>query len=81
MFKNIPGFLIELSTWLSAAKLITISNFLSLNNLSINSLSVISHFTNSKLSKQKLIDNGFEMLPTWQNAVERYSKELENNID
>ena len=36
---------------------------------------------NSKLSKQKLIDNGYEMLPTWQSAVERYSKELENNID
>ncbi len=32
---------------------------------------------NSKLSKKSLIENGFSLLPTWQNALERFSKELE----
>lgn len=31
---------------------------------------------NSRLSKQKLIDNGFNLLPSWQDAVKRYLKEL-----
>ena len=31
---------------------------------------------NSKLSKQKLVDNGFNMLPDWHDAVDRYNKEL-----
>ena len=32
---------------------------------------------NSKLDKSKLEANGFAKLPTWQNAIDRYSKELE----
>lgn len=32
---------------------------------------------NSRLDKAKLIENGFTPLPTWQNAVERYLKEIE----
>lgn len=32
---------------------------------------------NSRLDKKKLIDNGFEPLPTWQDAVSRYLKEIE----
>lgn len=32
---------------------------------------------NSRLDKQKLIDNGFEPLPTWQDALTRYLKEIE----
>lgn len=32
---------------------------------------------NSRLSKEKLIESGFEQLPTWQNAVDRYNEELE----
>jgi dTDP-4-dehydrorhamnose reductase len=32
---------------------------------------------NSRLDKSKLIENGFEPLPTWQNALERYLKEIE----
>ena len=32
---------------------------------------------NSRLSKKKLTDNGFELLPTWQDAVGRYLKELD----
>lgn len=32
--------------------------------------------SNSRMSKEKLTENGFEKLPTWQNALERYLKEL-----
>lgn len=32
---------------------------------------------NSKLSKEKLVESGFKMLPSWQDAVDRYCKELE----
>lgn len=31
---------------------------------------------NSKLSKDKLKESGFEMLPSWQDATDRYCKEL-----
>ena len=32
---------------------------------------------NSRLDKSKLVENGFTPLPTWQDAVSRYLKELE----
>jgi dTDP-4-dehydrorhamnose reductase len=32
---------------------------------------------NSRLEKSKLIENGFEPLPTWQDALSRYLKEIE----
>ena len=32
---------------------------------------------NSRLDKSKLVENGFTPLPTWQDALERYLKELE----
>lgn len=32
---------------------------------------------NSRLDKSKLSDNGFERLPTWQDALARYLKEIE----
>lgn len=35
---------------------------------------------NSKMSKQKLIDNGFEKLPTWQDAIARYLIELKQEV-
>lgn len=31
---------------------------------------------NSRLSKKTLIDNGYKLLPTWQNALERYLMEI-----
>lgn len=34
---------------------------------------------NSRMSKQKLTDNGFELLPTWQDALVRYVDELKKN--
>ena len=35
---------------------------------------------NSKLDKSKLVEAGFEMLPSWQDATDRYCKELEKKI-
>lgn len=35
--------------------------------------------SNSRMSKQKLVDNGFELLPTWQDALKRYIKILKEN--
>lgn len=32
---------------------------------------------NSRLDKSKLTENGFSLLPSWQNALERYLKEIE----
>ena len=32
---------------------------------------------NSRLDKSKLMENGFESLPTWQDALSRYLKEIE----
>lgn len=34
---------------------------------------------NSKLSKEKLVEAGFEMLPDWKDATDRYCKELVKN--
>lgn len=34
---------------------------------------------NSKLSKEKLVEAGFEMLPDWKDATNRYCKELKEN--
>lgn len=33
--------------------------------------------SNSRMSKEKLTDNGFRRLPSWQDALERYLKEIE----
>ncbi len=33
---------------------------------------------NSRLDKSKLIENGFQALPTWKDALSRYLEELEN---
>jgi dTDP-4-dehydrorhamnose reductase len=36
---------------------------------------------NSRLDKSKLIENGFNLLPTWQDALERYLKENINGTN
>lgn len=36
---------------------------------------------NSRMSKQKLADNGFNLLPAWQDAVKRYVKELRQEVN
>ena len=33
---------------------------------------------NSRLDKSKLVENGFSKLPTWQDALDRFLKELNN---
>lgn len=38
-------------------------------------LSKAARPVNSRLEKKKLVENGFELLPTWQDAVNRYLKE------
>ncbi|MDN3437264.1 dTDP-4-dehydrorhamnose reductase [Planococcus sp. APC 3900] len=35
---------------------------------------------NSRMSKQKLLDNGFNLLPSWQDAVKRYVDELYQEV-
>ncbi|MFK3960817.1 dTDP-4-dehydrorhamnose reductase [Pseudalkalibacillus hwajinpoensis] len=35
---------------------------------------------NSKMSKSKLLDSGFHPLPTWQDAIKRYLKELKQEV-
>lgn len=35
---------------------------------------------NSKMSKDKLVENGFQKLPTWKNAVDRYNEELKEKV-
>ena len=35
--------------------------------------------SNSRMSKEKLTENGFDRLPSWQNALERYLKALKDN--
>ena len=35
--------------------------------------------SNSRMSKEKLTKNGFDRLPTWQDALKRYLKELHEN--
>lgn len=35
--------------------------------------------SNSRMSKDKLTENGFNRLPTWQDALSRYLKELKDN--
>ncbi len=42
-------------------------------------VSVAARPFNSRLDKTKLIENGFNPLPTWQNALTRYLEELKNN--
>lgn len=34
---------------------------------------------NSRMSKKSLVENGFNLLPTWQDALKRYIKELEED--
>ncbi len=36
---------------------------------------------NSRISKQKLVDNGFDLLPSWQDALRRYIEELKKEED
>jgi dTDP-4-dehydrorhamnose reductase len=55
-------------------------------NVKVNSISTEEYPTravrpkNSRMSKQKLIDNGFEPLPKWQDALKHYLNELAQEV-
>lgn len=55
-------------------------------DVKVNSISTEEYPTkavrprNSRMSKEKLILNEFQPLPSWQNAVQRYLKELTNEV-
>ena len=62
-----------------ANKIFEISNI----NISLNPV-LTEHYPtkakrprNSVMSKKNLVDNGFELLPSWQDALKRYLKEIE----
>lgn len=67
-------------SWAEFAQYIFDSNE---KNVKVNSIETSEYPTkatrplNSKLSKKSLIDAGFELLPNWENAVDRYNIELE----
>jgi dTDP-4-dehydrorhamnose reductase len=54
--------------------------------VNVNSISTEEYPTraarpkNSRMSKQKLVDSGFGPLPSWQDAVERYLKQLTQEV-
>jgi dTDP-4-dehydrorhamnose reductase len=55
-------------------------------DVKVNSISTEEYPTravrpkNSRMSKQKLVDNGFAPLPVWQDAVKRYLKEISQEV-
>ncbi|OIJ11250.1 dTDP-4-dehydrorhamnose reductase [Anaerobacillus alkalilacustris] len=55
-------------------------------NVTVNSITTEEYPTravrpkNSRMSKQKLIDNGFEPLPNWQDALKHYLNELAQEV-
>lgn len=68
------------TTWADLARYVFISNHL---DVTVNDVTTAQYPTpakrpsNSKLSKHKITDNGFILLPVWQNAVDRYSQEYQ----
>ncbi|MED1471929.1 dTDP-4-dehydrorhamnose reductase [Bacillus salipaludis] len=55
-------------------------------NVRVNSITTEEYPTravrpkNSRMSKKKLIDNGFKQLPNWQNSLDRYIKQLLHEV-
>ena len=66
-------------SWYEFAKYIFESNKI---KMTVNPITTSEYPTrakrpsNSKMSKEKLINDGFTMLPDWHDAVDRYNKEL-----
>lgn len=54
--------------------------------MKVNSISTEEYPTkanrpkNSRMSKEKLLTNGFQALPSWQDAIQRFLKELTNEV-
>lgn len=55
-------------------------------NVTVNSISTEEYRTravrpkNSRMSKQKLVESGISTLPTWQDAISRYLKQLTQEV-
>lgn len=70
-------------SWTEFAEEVFMQNEIEVN---VNSISTDEYPTkavrpkNSRMSKEKLIINGFQPLPPWQDAVQRYLKELKNEV-
>lgn len=69
----------DICSWYDFAKYIFASNNV---NIKLNPITTSEYPTrakrpgNSKMSKEKLVNDGFTMLPTWQDAIDRYNEEL-----
>lgn len=69
----------DVCSWYDFAKYIFASNNV---NIKLNPITTSEYPTrakrpsNSKMSKEKLVNDGFTMLPTWQDAIDRYNEEL-----
>ncbi|MFE3977183.1 MULTISPECIES: dTDP-4-dehydrorhamnose reductase [unclassified Peribacillus] len=74
----------EFCTWAEfAQEIFKLAN----KNVKVNSITTEEYPTravrpkNSRMSKQKLIDNGFFTLPTWKDALGRYLAELTQEVN
>lgn len=74
----------EFCTWAEfAQEIFKLAN----KNVKVNSITTEEYPTravrpkNSRMSKQKLIDNGFFTLPTWKDALGRYLAELNQEVN
>lgn len=70
----------EFCSWYEFAKYIFESNNINMNLTPIKTSEYPTRATrpfNSKMSKEKLVNDGFEMLPSWKDATDRYNKELQ----
>lgn len=72
----------DFCSWFEFAKLIfDYSNI----NMMVNPIPTSEYKTkatrplNSRLNKEKLVENGFDLLPSWKDALKRYLKELGEN--
>lgn len=70
-------------TWYEFAKeIFKISNInIKINPISSNEYKCMAKRPlNSRLSKNKLVESGFQLLPTWKEALTNYIQQRENNI-
>lgn len=69
-------------SWADFARYIFLTNN---KDIKVNNLKTTDYPTkatrplNSKLSKKSLVENGFNLLPSWKSAIDRYNLELKDN--
>lgn len=64
-------------TMVTSKQLLPVYDKLMVYYSNLKVLSKAARPVNSRLDKNKLIENGFKPLPTWQDAVSRYLKEAQ----